>query len=139
MVKATGPKHRSDFILLTGFGWIFGYCALPWVAFWFGNFRYLILAFITFEILTELWFYLFIDESALWQLVNNKFDEAEKNIKKILLKNKKFISDDDLKEKMKKLKQHIELVIIIIIIINFSIINLKIIKFLDCSRRRKQS
>ena len=62
-----------------------------------------------------LWFYLFIDESARWQLVNNKFDQAQKNIRKILVKNKKFISDDDLKQKMKQLKQHIELVIIIII------------------------
>ena len=60
-----------------------------------------------------LWFYFFIDESARWQLVNNKFDEAQENIRKILVKNKKFISDDDLKQKIKQLKQHIELVIII--------------------------
>ena len=58
-----------------------------------------------------LWFYFYIDESIRWQLVKNKFDKAEKTIKKIFNKNNKLISDEDLKEKMGQLKKHIQLVI----------------------------
>ena len=58
-----------------------------------------------------LWFYFYIDESIRWQLVKNKFDKAEKTIEKILDKNNKLISDEDLKEKMRQLKKHIQLVI----------------------------
>ena len=110
MVEATGPKHRSDFVLLAGIGWVFGYCVLPWIALWFHHFRYMTLACSILVIFMALWFFFFIDESARWQLVHNKFDDAEKTIKKILHKNGKFISDQDLKEKMKQLKNHIEFV-----------------------------
>ena len=111
MIEATGPKHRQDFLLLAGFGWIIGYCALPWAALWIGNFRHLILVNALLGIIMGLWFYLYIDESVRWQLVNNKFDKAEKAIKKVLTKNNKLTSDEDLKEKMKQLKEHIQLVI----------------------------
>ena len=57
-----------------------------------------------------LWFFFTFDESARWQLVHNKYDQAEKSIKKILIKNRKFISDQDLKEKIHQLKQHLQLV-----------------------------
>ena len=111
MVEAIGPKHRSDFVLLTGFGWTIGHCALPWIALWFHNFRHMTLASAICVILMGLWFYLYIDESARWQLVHNKFDQAEKTIKTIVRKNGKLISGQDLKEKMTQLKQHIQLVI----------------------------
>ena len=111
MVEATGPKHRQDFILLSGFGWIVGYCALPWIALWIGHFRYLTLVTAFLGIIMTLWFYFYIDESTRWQLVNNKFDKAEKTIKKILNKNNKLISEEDLKGKMRQLTEHIQLVI----------------------------
>ena len=58
-----------------------------------------------------LWLFFFIDESVRWQLVKNKFDQAEKTIKEILNKNNILISDEDLKEKMRQLKEHIQIVI----------------------------
>ena len=107
MVEAIGPKHRSDFVLLTGFGWIIGHCALPWIALCFHNFRHMTLASAICVILMGLWFYFYIDESARWQLVHNKFEITEK----ILCKNRKFMKDQYLKEKMAQLKQHFQLVI----------------------------
>ena len=111
MIEATGPKHRQNYVLLAASGWVFGYSALPWIALWIGNFRHLTLATAILGIITGLWFYFYVHESTRWQLVNNKFDKAEKTIKKILDKNDKLISDEDLKEKMKQLKEHIKLVI----------------------------
>ena len=111
MIEVTGPKHRQDFLLYAGFGWIIGYCSLPWIALWIGHFRYLTLVNAFLGIITGLWLYFYIDESARWQLVNNKFDKVEKTIKKILNKNNKLTSEEDLKEKMKQLKEHIQLVI----------------------------
>lgn len=110
VVEATGPKHRANFVLLTAFGWIIGYCALPWIALGFGNFRYITLTCAILLIKMALWFFFTFDESARWQLVHNKYDQAEKSIKKILIKNRKFISDQDLKEKIHQLKQHLQLV-----------------------------
>ena len=111
MIEALGPKHRSDFLLFSGFGWIIGYIILPWIALFFGNFRHMTLAFITLQIIMGLWLFFFIDESVRWQLVKNKFDQAEKTIKEILNKNNILISDEDLKEKMRQLKEHIQIVI----------------------------
>ena len=109
-IEALGPKYRSDFIMLSGIGWIIGYCILPWIALWFHHFRHLTFACSILVMFMALWFYFFFDESPRWQLVNNKFDHAEKTIKKIIIKNNKFISDQDLKEKMTQLKNHIEFV-----------------------------
>ena len=68
-----------------------------------------------------LWFFFAFDESARWQLVHNKYDQAEKSIQKILIKNGKSIPDQDFKQKIKQLKQHIELVKISF---NYKLINL---------------
>ena len=86
MIEVTGPKHRQDFLLFAGFGWVIGYCALPWTALWIGHFRHLTLVNAFLVIIMGLWFYFYIDESAIGQLVNNKFDKAEKTIKKYLIK-----------------------------------------------------
>ena len=67
-----------------------------------------------------LWFFFTFDESARWQLVHNRYDQAEKSIKKILSKNEKSISDQDFKQKITQLKQHIELVTISF---NYKVIN----------------
>ena len=105
-----GSKHRSDYFTLADIGWAIGYCALPWIALWFHNFRHMTLACLILVIFMVLWFYFFFDESPRWQLLHNKFDDAEKTIKKIMIKNNKFISDEDLKVKMMQLKNHIEFV-----------------------------
>lgn len=110
MVAATGPKYRSDFIMLSGIGWIVGYCILPWMALLFHHFRHMTLACSILLMLMALWFFLSIDESPRWQLTQNQFDKSFKMIKKILIKNNVIISDQDLKEKMEQLKSHIELV-----------------------------
>ena len=105
-----GSKYRSDYFTLVDVGWVIGYCVLPWIALWFHHFRHMTLACLILVIFMVLWFYFYFDESPRWQLVNNKFDDAEKTIKKIMIKNNKFISDQDLKEKMMQLKNHIEFV-----------------------------
>ena len=110
-----GPKRRADIILIVGFGWVFGYCALPPIVIWLRSFRYMQLFSTSIIFLLFIFFYFFIHESPRWQITNRHYDEAEITIRKALKMNGK--SDDNLKGNMSQLKKHIEEVITLLFII----------------------
>ncbi len=107
VLECLGPKHRGDILIITGFGWIFGYCSLPAIAIWLRSFR-LMQLFSTSILSVMFVIFFFFYESPRWQITHGYYDQAENTIRSALKMNGK--SNENLKENMQQLKEHIEYV-----------------------------
>lgn len=102
IIETVGAHHRTDVVIGTSFGWVFGYLLMPLVAYFAGSFRFL-QAFPTLSMLMLAIFWLrTLDESPRWLLTKQKHDKANDILRKAAKCNDRL--DEQFNEKFKQLQ-----------------------------------
>ena len=86
-------------------GWVVGYMALPGLAYWLQDYRYLHVSSIICMLIMLVWLYL-LDESPRWQLCNGQTDKAKNTLSKALKMNG--MSEEGLDDQMKHLTAYLK-------------------------------
>ncbi|CAG2114873.1 unnamed protein product, partial [Medioppia subpectinata] len=100
-----GPKYRADISILGGIGWVLGYAAVPGLALWLQDYRYLLFVSLLGLGSMMVWYY-FMFESPRWQITNGQTDRAEQTLRKALKINGK--SDENLKQQLTELSAYLQ-------------------------------
>ncbi|RWS11684.1 solute carrier family 22 member 8-like protein, partial [Leptotrombidium deliense] len=101
-----GKKNRAPISAFIEFGWLIGKFILPLMFYLIPHFRYVQLIVTTFEILFVFWFH-WLPESPRWQIVQGKFDEAQKAMSDAVQKEGK-MSEAEFKRRLQLLKEHVD-------------------------------
>ena len=107
VLENMGPKHRSDIYLISGLGWLVGYCLIPLIAYYIRDFRYMHWAMICPLICMVCWLYL-MSESPRWLITSGKTKRGERVLRRIVRQNN--MSEENFDEKYAELLQHLQLV-----------------------------
>ncbi|XP_076371650.1 organic cation transporter protein-like [Tachypleus tridentatus] len=91
LVEVVGPKHRTIFGIAIQFGWAAGYTILPGIAWLLPNWSHIQMA-ISIPCIGFFSLWWILPESPRWLLTHNKFNEAEKELVKVMFVNKKDMS-----------------------------------------------
>ena len=103
VLECMGPKHRSDIYLISGLGWLVGYCIIPFIAYFIRDFRYMHWAIVCPLICMVFWLY-FLTESPRWLITSGNTEKAERVLRDIVRQNN--LSEEDFDEKFNELIQH---------------------------------
>ncbi|CAG2162928.1 unnamed protein product [Oppiella nova] len=105
VIENCGPKYRADIYVLTDIGWVLGYAAIPGLAYWLRDYRYMQLTSLIATIFLLLWYYL-LCESPRWLLSTGRIGRAEHILRKALKTNG--LSDENLGDQLKGLSEYLQ-------------------------------
>ena len=93
MTEISGPKHRERIGLSIQFGWSFGYIALPVLAYFLLNFRWILWSCAALQF-TQVLLFRTLNESPRWLITKGRFDEAIKLLEHVAKVNNRLLKDN---------------------------------------------